>query len=87
MSPSANSPLQEQAAIQEEMVVPENLEQVEAQQKKFDDFNKDLSVQENRIKELNDYATRLTAAGQPEAAAKIQTQIDEMNEKWSQLKK
>lgn len=32
------------------MVVPENLEQVEAQQKKFDDFNKELSVQENRIK-------------------------------------
>ncbi|XP_067948494.1 spectrin alpha chain-like isoform X2 [Watersipora subatra] len=77
----------EQAAIQEEMVVPENLEQVEAQQKKFDDFNKDLSVQETRIQELNDYAARLTAAGQPEAAAKIRMQIDEMNEKWSQLKK
>jgi len=36
---------------------------------------------------LNDYAARLTAAGQPEAAAKIRLQIDEMNEKWNQLKR
>ncbi|XP_003743041.1 spectrin alpha chain [Galendromus occidentalis] len=70
------------AQVQE---VGEDLEQVEVLQKKFDDFMADLKANEVRLAEMNDIASRLMTLGQTEAANKIQTQIDELNDKWRNL--
>ncbi|XP_032452714.1 spectrin alpha chain isoform X2 [Nasonia vitripennis] len=65
--------------------VGEDLEQVEVMQKKFDDFRADLKANEVRLAEMNEIAVQLMSVGQTEAALKIQTQIQELNEKWTSL--
>ena len=65
--------------------VGEDLEQVEMQQKKFDDFQSDLKANEQRLTEMNEIAMQLVTLGQTEAAIKIQTQLEEVNKKWSEL--
>ena len=66
--------------------VGEDLEQVELMQKKFDDFQADLKDNEQRLTEMNEIAMQLVTLGQTEAAIKIQTQLEEVNKKWSELK-
>lgn len=44
-------------------------------QKKFDDFQSDLKVNEVRLAEMNEIAMQLMSLGQTEAALKINTQI------------
>ncbi|CRL06706.1 CLUMA_CG019447, isoform A [Clunio marinus] len=65
--------------------VGEDLEEVEVMQKKFDDFNDDLKANEVRLAKLNEIAVQLTSLGQTEAALKIKTQIQTLNEDWQQL--
>ncbi|XP_011879275.1 PREDICTED: spectrin alpha chain isoform X1 [Vollenhovia emeryi] len=65
--------------------VGEDLEQVEVMQKKFDDFQADLKANEVRLAEMNEIAVQLMSLGQTEAALKIQTQIQDLNEKWTSL--
>ncbi|XP_034234548.1 spectrin alpha chain isoform X1 [Thrips palmi] len=65
--------------------VGEDLEQVEVMQKKFDDFQADLKANEVRLAEMNEIAMQLMSLGQTEAALKIQTQLQDLNEKWSSL--
>ncbi|XP_059483573.1 spectrin alpha chain isoform X3 [Neocloeon triangulifer] len=65
--------------------VGEDLEQVEVLQKKFDDFQADLKANEVRLAEMNEIAVQLMSLGQTEAALKIQTQIQDLNEKWTSL--
>ena len=65
--------------------VGEDLEQVEVMQKKFDDFQTDLKANEVRLAEMNEIAMQLMSLGQTEAALKIQTQLQDLNEKWSSL--
>ncbi|KAF4520896.1 hypothetical protein B566_EDAN010311 [Ephemera danica] len=65
--------------------VGEDLEQVEVMQKKFDDFQADLKANEVRLAEMNEIAMQLMSLGQTEAALKIQTQIQDLNQKWSSL--
>uniref|UniRef100_T1IUQ9 Spectrin alpha chain n=1 Tax=Strigamia maritima TaxID=126957 RepID=T1IUQ9_STRMM len=65
--------------------VGEDLEQVEVLQKKFDDFQTDLKANEVRLAEMNEIAVQLMNVGQPEAAMKIRTQIDDLNTEWTQL--
>lgn len=65
--------------------VGEDLEEVEVLQKKFDDFNDDLKANEVRLAKLNEIAVQLTSLGQTEAALKIKTQIQTLNEDWQQL--
>ena len=65
--------------------VGEDLEQVEMMQKKFDDFQTDLKNNEQRLTEMNEIAMQLVTLGQTEAAIKIQTQLEEVNKKWSEL--
>ncbi|XP_077298885.1 alpha spectrin [Arctopsyche grandis] len=65
--------------------IGEDLEQVEVMQKKFDDFQADLKANEVRLAEMNEIAVQLMTIGQTEAALKIQTQIQELNSKWSSL--
>lgn len=65
--------------------VGEDLEQVEVMQKKFDDFRADLKANEVRLAEMNEIAVKLMSSGQTEAALKIQTQVQELNDKWSSL--
>lgn len=65
--------------------VGEDLEEVEVLQKKFDDFNDDLRANEVRLANMNEIAVQLTSLGQTEAALKIQTQMQDLNEKWTQL--
>merc|ERR1719412_1281322 len=65
--------------------VGEDLEQVELMQKKFDDFQADLKENEIRLQEMNEIAMQLVTLGQTEAAIKIQTQLEEVNKKWSEL--
>ncbi|XP_055377124.1 spectrin alpha chain isoform X3 [Condylostylus longicornis] len=66
--------------------VGEDLEEVEVLQKKFDDFNGDLKANEVRLANMNEIAVQLTSLGQTEAALKIQTQMHDLNEKWTNLK-
>ncbi|XP_013775722.1 spectrin alpha chain-like isoform X2 [Limulus polyphemus] len=70
------------ATVQE---VGEDLEQVEVLQKKFDDFQSDLKANEVRLAEMNEVATQLMSVGQTEVALKIQTQVDDLNQKWQNL--
>lgn len=70
------------AQVQE---VGEDLEQVEVLQKKFDDFMSDLKGNEVRLGEMNNIANKLMTLGQTEAAVKIQTQIEDLNQKWQHL--
>ncbi|XP_035787487.1 spectrin alpha chain isoform X2 [Anopheles albimanus] len=65
--------------------VGEDLEEVEVLQKKFDDFNDDLKANEVRLAKLNEIAIQLTSLGQTEAALKIKTQIQTLNEEWATL--
>lgn len=65
--------------------VGEDLEQVEVMQKKFDDFQSDLKANEVRLAEMNEIAMQLMSLGQTEAALKIQTQLQDLNDKWSSL--
>ncbi|XP_037044978.1 spectrin alpha chain isoform X3 [Bradysia coprophila] len=65
--------------------VGEDLEEVEVLQKKFDDFNDDLKANEVRLANMNEIAVQLTTLGQTEAALKIQTQMQDLNEKWASL--
>ncbi|XP_065209601.1 spectrin alpha chain isoform X2 [Planococcus citri] len=65
--------------------VGEDLEQVEVMQKKFDDFQSDLRANEVRLAEMNEIALQLMSLGQTEAALKIQTQMQDLNEKWTSL--
>ncbi|XP_031333128.1 spectrin alpha chain isoform X3 [Photinus pyralis] len=65
--------------------VGEDLEQVEVLQKKFDDFQNDLKANEVRLAEMNEIAMQLVSLGQTEAALKIQTQMEDLNDKWASL--
>ncbi|XP_056641828.1 spectrin alpha chain isoform X2 [Diorhabda sublineata] len=65
--------------------VGEDLEQVEVLQKKFDDFQTDLKANEVRLAEMNEIAMQLVSLGQTEAALKIQTQMEDLNTKWTDL--
>lgn len=65
--------------------VGEDLEQVEVMQKKFDDFQSDLKANEVRLAEMNEIAMQLVSLGQTEAALKIQTQMEDLNTKWTSL--
>lgn len=65
--------------------VGEDLEQVEVMQKKFDDFQSDLKANQVRLAEMNEIAMQLMSIGQTEAAVKIQTQIQDLNQKWASL--
>lgn len=65
--------------------VGEDLEQVEVMQKKFDDFQTDLKANEVRLAEMNEIAMQLVSLGQTEAALKIQTQMEDLNSKWTSL--
>ncbi|ODM90488.1 Spectrin alpha chain [Orchesella cincta] len=62
-----------------------DLEQVEVMQKKFDDFQSDLKANEVRLAEMNVIAMQLMSLGQTEAAVKIQTQLEDLNQKWNSL--
>ncbi|OQV13288.1 Spectrin alpha chain [Hypsibius exemplaris] len=65
--------------------IGEDLEQVEVMQKKFDDFQADMRTHEERLKEMNQAAQRLRDLGHTEAALRIQTQIEELNQQWTTL--
>merc|ERR1719415_241483 len=74
---------EQHATIQD---VSDDLEQVEVMQKKFDDFKADLKANEVRLAEMNEIAMQLVSLGQTEAAMKIQAQLEDLNQKWTQLK-
>ena len=60
-------PSQEPVASSDE--VGEELEQVEALQKRFDNFKKDLNANEGRLDEINQIAKALDVENNPDAAA------------------
>ena len=62
-------------------------DEVELLTRRFDDFKKDLKVNETRIVELNKIAERLKQMEQPEAAKKIHDEIEILNIKWTELQK
>lgn len=62
-------------------------DEVELLTRRFDDFKKDLKVNEARIVELNKIAERLKQMEQPESAKKIHDEIEILNIKWTELQK
>ena len=73
--------------IASEQNIGETPDEVELLTRRFDDFKKDLKVNEARIAELNKIAERLKQMGQPESAKKIQDEIEILNIKWTELQK
>ncbi len=73
--------------IASEQRLGETPDEVELLTRRFDDFKKDLKVNEARIAELNKIAERLRAMNQPESAKKIQDEIEILNIKWTELQK
>ena len=62
-------------------------DEVELLTRRFNDFKKDLKVNETRVHELNSIADRLRAINKIDASTKIQSEIDELNTKWATLQK
>ena len=73
--------------IASETNLGETPDEVELLTRRFDDFKKDLKVNEARIVELNKIAERLRQMGQKESAEKIQDEIEVLNIKWTELQK
>jgi spectrin alpha len=64
----------------------QDLEHVEVLQKKFDEFQKDLANQEDRVTDINDQADKLIEEQHPEEEA-VRKRRMEVNEAWEHLKK
>ncbi|XP_037079574.1 spectrin alpha chain-like [Pollicipes pollicipes] len=62
-----------------------DLEHVEVLQRKFDEFQKDLTSQEYRVTEVTQLADKLIADQHPDHET-IQTRREEMIESWARLK-
>lgn len=73
--------------IASEQNLGETPDEVEVLTRRFDDFKKDLKVNEARIVELNKIAERLRQMNQQEAAKKIQDEIEVLNIRWTELQK
>merc|ERR1712223_1907320 len=69
----------------EEQEVDIDLEQVEVIQRKYDDQNSEMKANEVRLAEMNEIAVQLSTLGQTEAAIKIQTQLEEVKQKFTEL--
>merc|ERR1712203_413389 len=65
----------------------DDLEQVEVMQKKFDEFQTDMKANEVRLASMNEIAMQLVTLGQTDAAIKIQAQLKDLNQKWTELEK
>lgn len=63
----------------------QDLEHVEVLQKKFDEFQKDLANNEDKVTEVNSLADQLLSESHPDAEL-ITTRRQEVNEAWQRLK-
>ncbi|CAE1318323.1 SPTA [Acanthosepion pharaonis] len=63
----------------------QDLEHVEVLQKKFDEFQKDLANNEDKVTEVNTLADQLLSESHPDAEL-ITTRRQEVNEAWQRLK-
>jgi len=79
--------IQDKEKIASDDRLGESPDEVELLTRRFDDFKKDLKVNEARIVELNRIAEKLRAMNQPESAKKIQDEIEILNIKWTELQK
>jgi spectrin alpha len=75
--------MQETIATTEETA--SDLESVEQQQKKFEEFQRDLKTNEARLMEMNTIAETLESLGQADAADKVRAQVQTLNERWTAL--
>lgn len=64
----------------------QDLEHVEILQKKFEEFQKDVQNQEDRVASVNDMANRLIEEEHPEQET-VRNKQQELNEAWERLKK
>ena len=75
----------------EKVVLETNLgqrpDEVELLTRRFDDFKKDLKINESRVQELNIIAERLRSINKIDASTKIQSEIEELNNKWGELQR
>lgn len=79
--------IEDKEKVASEERLGESPDEVELLTRRFDDFKKDLKVNEARIVELNRIAEKLRAMNQPESAKKIQDEIEILNIKWTELQK
>jgi len=56
-------------------------------QKKIDDFQADITTNETRLSEINEMVLRLDTIGETDVRVKLEGQIRDLNEKWSELHK
>ncbi len=73
--------------VASEQNLGETPDEVELLNRRFEDFKKDLKVNEARINELNKIAERLKQMSQAESAKKIQDEIEILNIKWTELQR
>ncbi|XP_077987102.1 spectrin alpha chain, non-erythrocytic 1-like isoform X2 [Glandiceps talaboti] len=64
--------------------VGDDLEQVEGLQKKFDDFQKDLTANKTRLTEINEMTTAIQVEGSQEGQI-VAARIQDLNSRWTAL--
>ncbi|XP_033642968.1 spectrin alpha chain, non-erythrocytic 1-like isoform X3 [Asterias rubens] len=78
--------IKDKEAIVTASEVGEDLEQVQILQKKFDNFQKDLTANEGRLDEINDTSKELTTEQSPESEV-VHRRVYELNERWKALQR
>ncbi len=78
--------IKDKEAIVTASEVGEDLEQVQILQKKFDNFQKDLTANESRLDEINDTSKELTTEQSPESEV-VHRRVYELNERWKALQR
>ena len=68
-----------------ESEAPASLEQVEHQQKHFEDMQKELESNRHNLDEMEELSNKLDTMGQPEAAQRIRLQMQQLNTSWNQV--
>ncbi|RNA32314.1 spectrin alpha non-erythrocytic 1 [Brachionus plicatilis] len=79
--------IEDKEKIASEEETGQSAEEIELISRRFEDFKKDLKVNEDKIDELNRMSERLRQIGEIDSANKIQSEVEILNIKWTELQK
>lgn len=79
--------IEDKEKIASEEQTGQSAEEIELITRRFEDFKKDLKINEEKIDELNRMSERLRQIGEIESANKIQSEVEILNIKWTELQK
>ena len=79
--------IEDKEKIASEEQTGQSAEEIDLITRRFDDFKKDLMINEKKKDDLNRLSERLRQIGEIEPANKIQSEIEILNIKWTELQK